>query len=359
MNYQRKLAQECSIEELDRELIARGAKIPDKKRFKFRDREGTPERTDIMAQIREFYENAGSLSPSKDLCHLSTWELAKSLMYKSKKMRIVGTRGIWDDDNRRDFYLIEDERIKGNVDCTAAVCRKDDLIPEGSGFFRLKTKKFGEAFNLCDCEPFYDQPIAAGRMCTGFLVKEDIIATADHCLNKKNITDFRFVFGFKMIDFSISETIFLDEDIYIGVNVINRVYRSLKGDGSDWALVQLDRKVVGQAVARLSSRDIFCGQPVYVIGHPCGLPLKYAAGASVKTIENTYFAADLDVYSGNSGSPVFNLNTHELVGIVVRGDNRDFRWTGRGWMSVIYPNPVFKSSKTQCTRVSEFIRYCR
>lgn len=86
--------------------------------------------------------------------------------------------------------------------------------------------------------------------------------------------------------------------------------------------------------------------------------MKYAAGATVQEIAGAYFSADLDVFSGNSGSPVFDGNTHELVGIVVQGDNRDFRWTGKEWMSVIYPDPVFKSKKAHCTRFSEFGKYC-
>jgi hypothetical protein len=131
------------------------------------------------------------------------------------------------------------------------------------------------------------------------------------------------------------------------------------GSGSDWALVKLDRKVEGQSVATLSTKDISCGQEVYVIGHPVGLPLKYALGACDMDVSGAYFSADLDVYSGNSGSPVFDGETHECVGMVVRGDNRDFRWMGNGWLSVIYPNREIYSTGAQCTKESEFIDYCR
>ena len=106
---QRLLVQQLSIEELDRELIARGAKIADEKRFKFKDREGTPERACIMVQVKEFYDTAisNSLSPRKDLRHLNTLELVKTLRFKTMKFRVKGHRGIWYDDNRKDFYEIE------------------------------------------------------------------------------------------------------------------------------------------------------------------------------------------------------------------------------------------------------------
>ena len=46
------------------------------------------------------------------------------------------------------------------------------------------------------------------------------------------------------------------------------------------------------------------------MGHPLGLPVKYAANASVR--ENgvaDHFVTNLDSYGGNSGSAVFNAAT--------------------------------------------------
>ena len=148
------------------------------------------------------------------------------------------------------------------------------------------------------------------------------------------------------------------EDIYRGVKIIHRVYDP-KGSGADWALVQLDRKVTGHPVAALSKKPVWLNQPVYILGHPCGLPLKYSAGAQVRDVHESFFSADLNVYCGNSGSPVFASNTHEVIGLVAQGDNQDFRWTGKGWLSIIYPHPVLRSKEPQCTRVSEFIHYCQ
>jgi hypothetical protein len=354
---QRKLAQECSVEELDKELIVRGVQKFAGERFKFKDLEITPDREAIMAEVKEFYEAAQSFPPNPALAHLSTWEVAKALMFKTRTYRVEGSKGVWDLDNRKDFYQIEDEQIKENANCVAALCMKDDLMAGRNGYIKLKTKNFGKAFNLCKGEPFYDQPIAAGRLCTGFLVKEDIIATAAHCLYGISLSQMRFLFGFKMLDSSTPATQVPDKDIYQGIKVLERVHNR-KGNKSDWALVKLDRKVVGHPVVKFPGTEVTCSQPVYVIGHPCGLPLKYADGASVQTIENAFFSADLDVFSGNSGSPVFSSDTHKLVGIAVRGDTRDFRWTGKGWMYIKYPHPNFKSKLPQCTRFSEFIEYC-
>ena len=261
--------------------------------------------------------------------------------------------GIWGMDERKDLFLIENEKVKKNARSVAAILRKDGLIDK-KGFSILKVKNFGKTFNLCDSEPFRDQTIAAGRLVTGFLVKEDVIATAAHFVDEKNVTDIRIIFGFKMKDESTSETQFYNENIYKGIKIIHRFYSGLQ-DGPEWALVKLDRKAKDQVVATLSKDEIYSGQEIYVIGHPCGLPLKYAPGANVGDFNETCFAADLDIYSGNSGSPVFDNNTHEVIGMVVHGDNRDFRWTGRGFISVRYPSIGISSIGAHCTRVSQFI----
>ena len=390
MEYRRKSPYECTAAELDRELIARGSRIPEQQRFHFSDREGTPARDAVMVQVKEFYQQASSLLPDAALRHISTWELAETLVYMTEGVPLDHTRAISGSDDRKDIFQLKDipanEPIKKNALSVAAICMEEDLIDRDSQYSTLKYKNFGETFNLCRCEPFYHQPAAAGHLFSGFLVKEDVIATAGHCVDEKNATGTRIVFGFQMIDSTAAVTRVPNEDIYKGVKIIGR-YHNRMGNGSDWALLQLDRKVKGRQVVKLPAVEISTHQPVYVIGHPCGLPLKYAAGAEVRKIKAAYFVADLDIYAGSSGSPIFDKKTHEIIGMVVRGYHRDFRWTGKCYISVKYPAPDMNSSASlgsapspllraksqelraniksppddgaECTRVSEFIKHCR
>ena len=357
MAIERKEKSELSIEDLDRELIARAAQIPENKLFKFRDKEGTPERDAIVAQLKELYDPATSPSPDEALRHVCTEDLIKILKNMTWKEIKRGARGIWYGDARMDFYDITDGQIKENANSVAAICTKDNLIDDSRGFSILRVKNYWKTLNLCDSEPFHHQPIAVGRMTTGFLVAEDIIATAPHSVRESNVTDIRIVFGFKMEDPYTPVTRVPNENIYKGVEVIHRMYRKMKGNESDWALVKLDRKVEGRSKVMLSRKRIFCDQSIYVIGYPVGLPLKYAPGGRVLDINKAYFSADLDVYSDNAGSPVFNSDTHEVIGMVLYGDRRDFRWTGKCWTSVIYPRRNISSKGVQCTRISELIEY--
>ena len=218
----------------------------------------------------------------------------------------------------------------------------------------MKVRNYGESFNLCDSEPFRQQPVLSGWLCTGFLVKDDIIATAAHCAREGNVSDLRIVFGYHMVNPQKAVEEIPSENIYSVKEIIGREYIG-KNAEPEWALVKLDRKVGGQEAGTLSREEIFYGQQAYVIGYPLGLPLKVAPGAQVCDISDTCFAATLDIYMGNSGSPVFCSDTHEVIGMVVRGDNRDFRWTGKGWVSIVYPNLRQITQGPQCTRVSEFI----
>jgi hypothetical protein len=349
---------EYSVAELDRELIVRGAQIPEAKRFEFRDTMAPPERETIMRQVKSIYDAAASLSPNEALSHISTELLVKILLFKTGRIEIDDLKGTWGKDSRKDFFEIEDEQVKENTGSIAAICLKDNLINLNNAFSILKVKNYGKAFNLDSSELFHQQPISTGRMFTGFLVEDDIIATAGHCADEKNVTDLRVMFGFRMEDPSKPAIRVYSDNIYKGVKVLKKVYRSRKGgDGSDWALLKLDRKVTGQKVAELSKKNLTLGQSLYIMGHPCGLPLKYGPGAKVHLIDHTYFAADLDVYCGSSGSPVFDSETHDVVGIVVRGDSRDFRWTGKGWLSIIYPSLDIRSKEPECTKVSELSYY--
>jgi hypothetical protein len=350
MSDQRKSPLEFTVEDLDKELIARGAQTPGKKQFKFKDREGTPQRNAVMTGIQELYQTPPPANEA--LAHISTWDLAKILIFKSRGAMDF-TRGAWSDD-LMDGYEITDEPINLNADCTAAICLKESLIDVNNEFSTLKVKKYGETFNLCEIEPYYHQPVAAVWLCSGFLVKDDIIATAGHHVNEANVIDLRILFGYKMVDSVTPVTRFANENIYRGVKVIRRVHHP-GGNGPGWALVKLDRKVVRQTAARLSKEEISCEQPVYVIGHPLGLPMKYAAGATVTDVDETSFMANLNIYAGNSGAPVFDFHTHEVIGMVVKGEKFDFRWTGNCWISVENPG----GKRVGCTRISGFIDIIR
>ena len=348
-----------SIADLDRELIARGAQSLAGKGFPFRDKEGTPQRTEIFRQVEALYHPANVPPVNPELSHLTTEELLQKIRLMIEDSRLDLKRGIWGIDGRLELFDITDDRVRRNVRSAAAVCEKNDLLDTGDGFCELKIKKYGDTYNLCPCERFYDQPAAACFMCTGVLVAADVVATAAHFVDKYNVKKMCFLFGYMMASPGKAVTRVPAENVYHGVEILDWRYdvRGPNATGTDWTFVRLDRKVEGQEIAKLSKQPVFNDQPLYVIGYPCGLPLKYAPGGMVQRIEKSYFMSELDLFSGNSGSPCFCAETHEMIGIVSRTDCKDFRLVDDCFVTVVYPQDGILSCGSRIIKVSEFDEY--
>jgi hypothetical protein len=275
----------------------------------------------------------------QDIAVFSTDEL-----HKEKKSR---QKVIYGMDNRKDYYEL-DENQKKECEGVASLFFNDDVMKSGNDQSKLRTGIFGTAYGLCNDELFRNQPI--GAFCSGFLVADDLVATAGHCVEKDNVKDISFVFGFRMNDKDNAQTTINNDDIYRGKEIVKREQID---DGADYCLVRLDRPVQNRKKFNIrKSEKIGDSQGVYVIGHPCGLPIKYADGAWVRNNDNkAYFVANCDTYGGNSGSPVLNKDTREVEGILVRGE-KDFDDVGSCKRSNICPDTGCRGE--DITRATEF-----
>ncbi|WP_231331706.1 trypsin-like peptidase domain-containing protein [Actinomadura graeca] len=252
-------------------------------------------------------------------------------------------------DDRLDIFQVRNPADLADADSVVAIFQGIDITDNGDGTSTLFTEEYGSRYRLCAGEPFRDQPI--GAFCSGFLVARDVIATAGHCTAVVNdVTNLRFVFGFRMRDRETAATVIPNDQIYSGAALIGM--RNVE-DGPDWALVRLDRRVPDHRTVSLRRTGRIADRTrVQVIGHPNGLPAKFAAGSRVR--DNTpaaFFVANLDTYGGNSGSPVFNSVTHQVEGILVRGEN-DFKRQGDCNVSLVCPDTGCRGE--DCTRVLEF-----
>jgi len=262
----------------------------------------------------------------RNIAELSTAELAKLLNARQ--------RAIYGVDDRKDVKDVTDKKVLALAEASVALVEAADLQPAADGGWTLKTTSYRTDYDLCANEPFASQPL--GCFCSGALVAADVIATAGHCVkNTADLAHIRFVFGFRMVDAQAARTTFAANDVYEGREVIGR---ALTESGTDWALVRLSRKVVGRKpVAFRTSGKIAGDATLFVIGHPCGLPQKFAGGARVvDNSEKMYFAANLDTYGGNSGSPVFSAKTLKIEGLLVRGQT-DFVSNGDCNVSTVFP----------------------
>ncbi len=245
-----------------------------------------------------------------------------AIQFSQTAPRPLGT--IYGTDDRMEEYEVTDPDIRDAGSATVVLIRRSDLVDLGNGTFQLNAESFawwyeqldplGTGNTLCPDEPFRDQPLAG--MCAGVLVAADLVATAGHCISCDRDSGVAVVFDFVMEDEFTATTTFRADQVY-GVDEVIGCHEGYP----DWGLIRLDRRVVGRTPLPLRrSGRVPDGQLLLVIGHPWGVPRKYDAGATVQqNTEPTFFQANLDTYQGNSGSPVINLDSMQVEGIVCRG----------------------------------------
>jgi hypothetical protein len=141
---------------------------------------------------------------------------------------------VYNDDNRIEPYqLINALKSEIFLNDTNSETQSEKVLENRTGIVGLFnkdkiSKNAEEEFiitpdrkQLCESERFFDQPV--GPFGSGFLVTQDIIATAGHCILDKNIKNIYFVFGFEYkekedIDLKINKN-----DIYKAKNIIRYI----------------------------------------------------------------------------------------------------------------------------------------
>lgn len=226
---------------------------------------------------------------------------------------------IYGNDDRKDLNEVSDAMVREVAGSTAAMIAVSDLRGKSEGGADLVSRTLGQKATLCREERFFDQPASAN--CSAFLVGPDLMATAGHCIQESTCGRYAMVFGFHAQADGTIPSSFGSDDIYRCKKVVGREFFRAQ----DWSLVQLDRPVVGRQILKLATQGVQVNDSLTVIGHPSGLPTKVASSARVRSVLPEYFVSNLDTYGGNSGSAVFNADSLEVVGILVRGAT-DYVW---------------------------------
>ena len=221
-------------------------------------------------------------------------------------------------DDRQDVYAFGDAAWAARAQAfSAVVVDRTTLDVSDPDAIGLPAGTLQQAFDLCAGERFATQP-AAG-LCSATLIAPDLVLTAGQCIDDAACSTTAFVFDYAMTSATVRHPI-TSADVYSCAAVVARSVTP----AVDYAVVRLDRAVVGRTPATLApgTSPLALGRDLLVAGHPSGLPLKLAGDGAVRdprAATTDFFVARLDTFGGGSGAGVFDARSKQLVGIAVRG----------------------------------------
>lgn len=237
-----------------------------------------------------------------------------SLSFLMSAVALAGNPVIYGIDNRRDAFEVNHPLYKRLAESTAARILMSTIRQQGSNVY-FTASSLKDDMNVCAEARFSHQQVAAD--CSGVLVGPDLLVTAGHCMMSQGACDsYAWVFNYQVRNSRQDEVTVRTRDVYECKHII----QTKVAEGQDFAVIRLDRKVQNVVPAKVARSLPTKGTRVVTVGTPSGLPLKIADGAVVKTVTTTEFTANLDTFSKGSGSPVFNAETGELMGVLVRGE---------------------------------------
>lgn len=194
------------------------------------------------------------------------------------------------------------------------------VFDETDKHIMIRNRTLQEAHQVCPGEKFVEN--SSLSTCTGFLVSNDLMITAGHCMkDKEDCSNNIFSFDYHQSRATGEYLILPKENVYRCKQVISSSYGTFSK--TDYAIVKLDRPVEGRKPLRIRRLGkIDSKESVFVLGHPMGLPQMYTPNGKIRSnIGLNSFVTNLDTFSGNSGSPVLNASTNMVEGILVKGED--------------------------------------
>lgn len=213
------------------------------------------------------------------------------------------------------------QRIMQNSRSVAAIVHRDRLSELTDSLYALEFRNtLGNQLDLCYNEPYRNQvSIGSG---TAFLIDSNTLMTAAHVF-ESSLDEYVVIFRYEVITKSAAiSPIVSKRNVYTIKEVVE------ENVALDVATFKIDRPASYRPLKLDQHNTIKFGDQVYMVGHPLGLPKKVALNARIIDDKPTdHFFTTLDAFQGNSGSPVFDLLTHKVIGVLVSGQ-KDFEWTG-------------------------------
>lgn len=253
------------------------------------------------------------------------------LSFSAKAAFLSNVDSIYNIDNRELITQESSAQVKKLANSVALIFNSDDLITEHGQqliFANLLSDTPPVGQNVCSDELFATHH-AYRSACSGFLVGEDLLATAGHCFEDQYSCDNQLIAFDVDSDSEINRGFkAIDKNIYRCKEIVSQIYDF--ETKQDYAVIKLDRKSERTPLKLRTTGKLSLTDKVFMIGHPLGLPLVYSPESEINENSNPlFFKTKINSFHGNSGSPIFNAKTFLVEGILVRGEE-DFKMDKQG-----------------------------
>lgn len=258
------------------------------------------------------------------------------------------------------------EQTKVQSASIAIMVDRNTIARTDSAMSWLLNRRYGEVMDRPTNDPWWSHPVPCfphfedrrhptlrtSDTATAFLVRPDVVATAAHNMTgtPENV---RFVFDYSMITPERGHCLFRD------VEVRAACASKLVSGNSDWILLRLDRPITDRPPLSLAdSSKVAVDTAVYAIGHPLGLPAKVSIRSRVTRKGRLSFRANLRIYGGNSGGPVFDARSNQVIGLVgqiMHGNDTRALQRVSGRLELLPTEPETEGSVT-CAMLDELIQ---
>ncbi|MAZ47514.1 MAG: hypothetical protein CME65_03060 [Halobacteriovoraceae bacterium] len=230
-------------------------------------------------------------------------------------------------DDRTDIVELDQPIISVISSRVVSFVRKKHLIKK-SDSYEMNATNLIERLRFCEDERFSDEPLFAN--CSGAIVGEDRILTAGHCIGPDNQDEFYVVLDYIKDAQGNIPTTFSKDQVFEVRDFLYREF-TLSDQVNDIALLRVKRKLNRTPLPVQLDHSYSTGTPIYMLGHPLGVSQKYTGPNIIRSLSlpTLSFRTELDSFSVNSGSPVFDHHTNEIIGVLSRGTGANFNRRGR------------------------------
>lgn len=249
---------------------------------------------------------------------------------------------IYEEDNRVDFYKIENEKVKELARAMSFQIYFDEL--KGWTFNRyweILVKPLTDQ-GICTNERFSDHPVMRND-CSGILIGPKQLLLPGNCITPHYCKNdlFYFMFNYHLASSTPLDVMRSKKYFYKCEKLLTRAWQP--DTATSYAIIELDKIVEGVTPVKLATHDdIDMKDELIALGHPDGMPLKVAADAYVADQNKTHFTVSSDISGSSKGAGIFNARTYELEGMLI-GGSKNFMNTSDGCKRA----PVLPLSETK------------